>query len=767
MGGLYQYLGLSIGVIQHVQNGKDKKAAYTADITYGTNNEFGFDYLRDNMTTDKENRVQRGLHYAIVDEVDSILIDEARTPLIISAPAEESTNKYMQYSRLVDQLQENVHYNIDEKAKTALLSEDGIRKMEELLGVENIYTEAGFEEVHHIEQALKAKTVYKRDTDYVIQNNEVVIVDEFTGRLMAGRRFSQGLHQAIEAKEKVDIKRESKTMATITFQNYFRLFEKLAGMTGTAVTEAEEFGTIYNLDTMVIPTNRPIARKDLPDVVYKNTQGKYMAIANKAKELNRAGQPILIGTVSVEKSEMLSKMLALQGVKHNVLNAKHHEREAEIVANAGKKSAVTIATNMAGRGTDIKLTDEVLELGGLYVIGTERHESRRIDNQLRGRSGRQGDAGTSQFYISMEDDIMRLFGSENLQSIMNKLGVPDDMPIENRIISRSIESAQKKVEGRNFDVRKHLVQYDDIMNTHRDIMYRQRNEILDHEDMKDSMIQTIEKEANDIVMFHADLSRKEKWNYEEMAETLSNLHRDSSHRLAKDELAIHKDSTNLVEVAQDYLRKEYKEKEVSIGDPELMRRVERAISLRVIDTLWMRHIDEMSKLREKVSLRGYGQRDPVIEYQNEAFTMFAELSREIQQQTVHTLFRVRVQQAEQQAQLIPVIAANKLSTNAAAIENTLTTNQIQKIAGVLPQNPTHTTSTQPQKGNVTVVNADTPTPGLDPELQKLMGQEATPAQTSTGGAPIGSTGERHHEKIGRNDPCPCGSGKKYKKCCGA
>lgn len=775
MGGLYQYLGLTIGVIQHAQNGKDKKAAYTADITYGTNNEFGFDYLRDNMTTDKENRVQRGLHYAIVDEVDSILIDEARTPLIISAPAEESTNKYMQYSRLVDQLQENVHYNIDEKAKTALLSEEGIKKMEELLGVENIYTEAGFEEVHHIEQALKAKTVYKRDTDYVIQNNEVVIVDEFTGRLMAGRRFSQGLHQAIEAKEKVDIKRESKTMATITFQNYFRLFEKLAGMTGTAVTEAEEFGTIYNLDTMVIPTNRPIARQDLPDVVYKNTHGKYMAIAKKAKELNQKGQPVLIGTVSVEKSEMLSKMLTLQGVKHNVLNAKHHEREAEIVANAGKKGAVTIATNMAGRGTDIKLSDEVLTLGGLYVIGTERHESRRIDNQLRGRSGRQGDDGTSQFYISMEDDIMRLFGSENLQGIMEKLGVPDDMPIENRIISRSIESAQKKVEGRNFDVRKHLVQYDDIMNTHRDIIYRQRNEILDHEDMKDSMIQTIEKEANDIVMFHSDLSRKEKWDYEEMAETLTNLHRDSSHSISKEELAVYKDSTDLVKIAQQYLRKEYKEKEISIGDPELMRRVERAISLRVIDTLWMRHIDEMSKLREKVSLRGYGQRDPVIEYQNEAFAMFAELSREIQQQTVHTLFRVRVQQAEQQAQLMPVVAANKLSTNAEAIENTLTTNQIQKIAGI-PQKsdefatasgPISTTpaSPQPKKENVTVVNADEPTPGLDPELQKLMGQEPTQIQTSTGGAPIGSTGERHTQKIGRNDPCPCGSGKKYKKCC--
>jgi preprotein translocase subunit SecA len=790
MGGLYNFLGLTVATIAHGQNPQEKGAAYNADITYGTNNEYGFDYLRDNMATQKENRVQRPLHYAIVDEVDSILIDEARTPLIISAPAEESTDKYMKYSSLIGQLVENTHYNIDEKAKTAVLSEDGIKKMEELMGVENIYTEKGFEEVHHIEQALKALTVFKRDTDYVIQEGQIVIVDEFTGRLMPGRRYSQGLHQAIEAKEKVEIKRESKTLATITFQNYFRLFEKLAGMTGTAATEAEEFGTIYNLDTVIIPTHRPIARDDMADTVYKNTQGKYMAIATKAKEINDKGQPVLIGTVSVEKSEMLSKMLTLQGIKHKVLNAKHHQSEAEIVSNAGKKNAVTIATNMAGRGTDIKLTEEVLELGGLYVIGTERHESRRIDNQLRGRSGRQGDAGASQFYISMEDDIMRLFGSENIQGIMDKLGVPDDMPIENRIISRSIESAQKKVEGRNFDIRKHLVDYDDVMNTHREIMYTRRNEILDHDDMRDPTIALIDKEANDIVMFHADLQRKEKWDYKEMSETLTNLHRDSNHNITEAQLSGYEKSDDLVKVSQDYLRMEYDEKEASIGNPELMRKVERGVSLRVIDTLWMRHIDEMSKLREKVSLRGYGQRDPLIEYKNEAFEMFNELSREIQQQSVSTLFKVRVRQAEQHSHVAPVIGQANLKTNAEAIENTLTQSQLNKIARspenqpAKPQAPgqfatahgsvqTKPAPAKPSKKGVTVISADDPTPGLDPELQKLMTGEVPQAEASVGQAGAVQTtqatdsGPRHVEKVGRNEPCPCGSGKKYKKCHGA
>ncbi|MFA6528721.1 MAG: preprotein translocase subunit SecA, partial [Candidatus Gracilibacteria bacterium] len=472
MGGLYKFLGLTVGVIEHGQSHQDKQAAYNCDITYGTNNEFGFDYLRDNMVRTLNQCVQRELNYSIVDEVDSILIDEARTPLIISAPAEESTSKYMKYAGLISALEENKHYTIDEKIKTAILSEDGIKKMEELLGMENIYTEGGFQEVNHIEQALKAHTVYKKDVDYMVKDGEVIIVDSFTGRLMPGRRYSAGLHQAIEAKERVEVKRESKTMATITFQNYFRMYKKLAGMTGTALTEAEEFAAIYNLNTISIPTNKPVKRLDRPDAIYKNHKGKYMAIAEKTKELHQKGQPVLIGTVSIEKSELLSGLLKAQGIKHEVLNAKQHEKEAEIVSKAGQKGSVTIATNMAGRGTDIKLGEGIGDLGGLYIMGTERHESRRIDNQLRGRAGRQGDNGETQFYISMEDDLMRLFGADSIKKMMEFLRVPDDMMIENKRISKSIENAQKSVEGRHFDIRKHLVDYDDIMNKHREIMYR-------------------------------------------------------------------------------------------------------------------------------------------------------------------------------------------------------------------------------------------------------------------------------------------------------
>ncbi|KKR24823.1 MAG: protein translocase subunit preprotein translocase subunit SecA [Candidatus Peregrinibacteria bacterium GW2011_GWE2_39_6] len=516
MSGLFNKLGLSIGVIAYGQSPAEKKAAYDADVTYGTNNEFGFDYLRDNMARQAQHRVQRKLNYAIVDEVDSILIDEARTPLIISAPAEESTSKYQKYAQLVGQLQENTHYNIDEKAKTAVLSEEGIAKMEQLLGVENIYTEAGFEEVHHIEQALKALTVYKLDVDYMVKDGEVIIVDEFTGRLMEGRRYSQGLHQAIEAKEGVEIKRESKTLATITFQNYFRLFEKLAGMTGTAITEAEEFASIYGLETLIIPTHKSVVRQDLADGIYKNTKGKIMSIVTKVKELHEKGQPVLIGTISVEKSELLSKLLSVQGIKHNVLNAKYHEREAEIIAQAGQKGAVTIATNMAGRGTDIKLGEGVVEVGGLYVIGTERHESRRIDNQLRGRSGRQGDPGASQFYVSMEDDLMRLFGSDRVRGVMERLGVPEDTPIESKFISRSIESAQKRVEGHHFDIRKHLVEYDNVMNRHREIMYRKRTDILEKEVITEHILEMLNDEANSIVMSHASLEDKDKWNYKDI-----------------------------------------------------------------------------------------------------------------------------------------------------------------------------------------------------------------------------------------------------------
>ncbi|MDP3975965.1 MAG: preprotein translocase subunit SecA, partial [bacterium] len=483
MGFLFRFLGLSVGVIAHGQSQQERKQAYAADITYGTNNEFGFDYLRDNMAIEPDARVQRALHYAIVDEVDSILIDEARTPLIISAPAEESTEKYQKYARLVTQLKLEEHYKVDEKAKAALLTDEGVKKMENLLGMQDIYTEAGATEVHHIEQALKAQTIFRKDVEYMVQDGEVVIIDEFTGRLMPGRRFSEGLHQAIEAKEGVDIRQESRTLATITFQNYFRLFKKLAGMTGTAMTEAEEFLSIYGLETVAIPTNVVVARKDLNDLVYKSAYGKFQAVTKKVKELQEKGQPVLVGTISVEKSELLSQMFQQAGVQHHVLNAKQHQQEAEIVANAGQKGAVTIATNMAGRGTDIKLGSGVRELDGLYILGTERHEARRIDNQLRGRSGRQGDPGASQFFVSMEDELMRLFGGDRMKSIMETLKVPEDMPIENGFISRSIESAQKKVEGHNFDIRKHLVQYDDVMNKHRMIIYRRRAEILENENI--------------------------------------------------------------------------------------------------------------------------------------------------------------------------------------------------------------------------------------------------------------------------------------------
>jgi preprotein translocase subunit SecA len=634
MGGLYRFLGLKVGVVKHGQSREDKRAAYQADITYGTNNEFGFDYLRDNMALRREEQVQRGLHYAIVDEVDSILIDEARTPLVISAPGEESTSKYASYSQLVTQLKENEHYVVDEKQRIASLTEDGIARMEKLLGVENIYTDKGFEEVHHIEQALRANAVYKKDVDYMVKNGEVVIVDEFTGRLMEGRRFGQGLHQAIEAKEGVDIKRESKTLATVTFQNYFRMFEKIAGMTGTALTEAEEFIEIYGLDVLPIPTNKTVAREDKSDSIYKNTLGKFNAIVERTKELHAKGQPVLIGTISVEKSEMLSKLLEKAGVPHQVLNAKHHEREAEIVAGAGQKGAVTIATNMAGRGTDIKLGAGVKELGGLCVMGSERHESRRIDNQLRGRSGRQGDPGLTQFYVAMDDDLMRIFGGSQMQSMMERLGLPDDMPIENKLISRSIESAQKKVEGRNFDIRKHLVQYDDVLNTHRDIVYTRRQKVIEKENLRADVLELLREEVLRLVTTHPG-------NPAEIVTQLNAIHKDHVNPLNPADLA-EMGQEALIDQLSSHMEAEYLEKENSLPEAGMMRQAERVIMLKIIDTHWMRHINELRELREAVSLMGYGQRNPLIEYKNQAFTAFEELSGRIDRNIVSSLFRVKI-----------------------------------------------------------------------------------------------------------------------------
>ncbi len=684
-GGLFRFLGLTVGISLHGQNPEEKRAAYNADITYGTNNEFGFDYLRDNMAQRKEDLTQRDLHYAIIDEVDSILIDEARTPLIISAPAEESTEKYMVYSRLVKSLEENTHYDIDEKQKVATLTEAGIKKMEELLGVENIYTEKGFDEVHHIEQALRAQAVYKNDVDYVIKDGEILIVDEFTGRLMPGRRYGQGLHQAIEAKEGVEIKRESKTLATITLQNYFRLFKKLGGMTGTAVTEEEEFISIYGLSVLEIPTNKDITRLDKPDAIYKNIKGKFLAIADKTKELHAKGQPVLIGTISVEKSETLSKLLSAKGIQHTVLNAKFHEKEAEIVAGAGQKNAVTIATNMAGRGTDIKLGEGVTELGGLCVIGSERHEARRIDNQLRGRAGRQGDPGTTQFYVSMDDDLMRIFGGSKMKSLMDKLGLPEDMPIENRMISGSIESAQKKVEGHNFDIRKHLVEYDDVMNKHREIIYRQRRKIIDSENLKNDVILLIENQVEKMVMRNVG-NEKETW------ENVMALHRDPVNPLAYETL-VGKSAEELTDILKLYLEAEYEEKEKNLPDPKLMRGAERSVMLRVIDRIWMEHIDELRYLREAVALSGYGQRDPLIEYKNQAFELFEEMVGKIDYETLATLMRVKINVQIVQPAPMPV-----MRTNEDKIEENLET--------------------------------------------------------------------KTREKVGPNDQCPCGSGKKYKKCHG-
>lgn len=658
MAGLYEFLGMSVGTILSGQEPSVKKEIYSRDIIYGTNNEFGFDYLRDNMSGKKERVVQRNLSYAIVDEVDSILIDEARTPLIISAPASADVEQYAKFAVLVKQLVENEDYNVDEKMKSTTLTEVGIDKMEKLLGMTNIYEEGGFQTVHYVEQALKAMSLFKKDVDYVVKDGEVMIVDEFTGRLMQGRRYSNGLHQAIEAKEKVKVKRESKTLATVTFQNYFRLFDKLAGMTGTAKTEEEEFYKIYGLEVVSIPTHRPIQRKDKPDVIYKSYAGKLKAIAKDVKEISKDGQPVLIGTVSVEKSEMLSKLLKVHGVKHNVLNAKQHEREADIVANAGQKGSVTIATNMAGRGTDIKLGAEVKDKG-LYVIGTERHESRRIDNQLRGRSGRQGDPGVSQFYISMEDDLMRIFGGDRMKKIMESMNVPEDMPVESRIISKSIESAQKRVEGRNFDMRKHIVEYDDVMNYHREIVYSKRRDILFGEDLSQETLDRFRGEAERIVMNHR---LPDGYDFAEISEVVKAIHdngsvnelkilkvaeliedngsvEDSSKSVkASEMLSI---SNKLIEFIGDYLVSAYKDIESRMVDTSILRDIEREVALSIIDRLWMEHIEDMQHLRQNVALQSYGQKNPLLVYKDEAYRRFQVLLGNIDSNIVNTMFKIK------------------------------------------------------------------------------------------------------------------------------
>ena len=691
MGQIYRFLGLSVGLIAHGLDFADRKAAYAADITYGTNNEFGFDYLRDNMVIYAEQMVQRPLHYAIVDEVDSILIDEARTPLIISGPGEKSTDLYYVLAKVVPKLREGEVFTIDEKLHTVAPTEAGIAKAERALNVKNLYENENMELSHHFNQALRAHALMHRDKDYVVKDGEVIIVDEFTGRLMFGRRYSDGLHQAIEAKEGVKIERESQTLATITFQNYFRMYKKLAGMTGTAKTEEQEFRKIYALDVVVIPTHRSMVRTDFPDVIYKTKRAKYKAAVNEIAELNAKGQPVLVGTTSIAQSEALSDMLKRQGVVHNVLNAKFHEMEAQIISQAGQPGAVTIATNMAGRGTDIVLGEGVPALGGLHIIGTERHESRRIDNQLRGRSGRQGDPGSSRFYLSLEDDLMRLFGADNISSLMDKLGMEEDEPIEHALISRSIEQAQKKVEAHHFNTRKHVLEYDDVMNQQREVIYGQRRQILHGENLRENIFFMIGKLADrGLQLFADEKSHPEDWDFDALIEYAEDLFAAEGD-LKKAELE-QMNREELREELIDAANENYDRRELLFG-AENMRDLEKVVMLKVVDAKWMEHLDAMDMLRQGIGLRAYGQKDPLIEYKIEAFDMFGQMIENIQEDIVRYIYRVNI-----------------------------------------------VTQVEDRLAQATAVHGDE-------ELPK---------------EPL-----RNKDAVGRNDACPCGSGKKYKKCCGA
>ncbi|HPO21446.1 MAG TPA: preprotein translocase subunit SecA [Smithellaceae bacterium] len=697
MSPIYSFLGLTVGVIVHGMDDDERRKAYGADITYGTNNEFGFDYLRDNMKFSLEEYVQREFNYAIVDEVDSILIDEARTPLIISGASEESTDKYYKINQIIPRLRKDADYTIEEKSKTVVLTEEGVSHVEKLLNVQNLYEPRNIEIVHHVNQALRAHTLFKRDVDYLVKDGQVIIVDEFTGRVMPGRRYSDGLHQALEAKEKVKIEKENQTLASITFQNYFRMYKKLAGMTGTADTEAAEFKKIYNLDVVVIPTNMPMIRQDHNDLIYKTEQEKIKAVIEEVKALNKAKRPVLIGTISIEKSEMLSKYLTRAGVKHHVLNAKNHEKEAEIVAGAGQPGQVTISTNMAGRGTDIKLGENVADLGGLHILGTERHESRRIDNQLRGRSGRQGDNGSSRFYLSLEDDLLRVFGAERISSVMETVGLEEGQPIEHKYISRAIENAQKRVEGQNFDIRKHLLDYDDVMNNQRKVIYEQRKKVLRGQDLWVDVEAMVEEITGDLLSeFVGEKNHPQDWNLKALEDAVFQQFKLRPNIAnAKDLTSVDAIRSLIVENVRQYLRG--KEKEFG---PDLMTYLMKVIMLQAIDTHWKEHLLSMDHLREGIGLRGYGQKDPVREYQREGYAMFMEMIGRIKMDTLEKLCLVRIQREEEVEEI----------------------RQKQKQDYILSRG------------------------------------EDTPAH---------QTVKRETEKIGRNDPCPCGSGKKYKKCCGA
>ncbi len=697
MSPIYRFLGLTVGVIVHGMDDDERRRAYGADITYGTNNEFGFDYLRDNMKFNLEDYVQREFNFAIVDEVDSILIDEARTPLIISGPSDESTDKYAKINQIIPHLKKDADYTVDEKSKTVVMTEEGVASVEKYLNVQNLYEPRNIEIVHHVNQALRAHTLFRRDVDYLVQDGQVVIVDEFTGRVMPGRRYSDGLHQALEAKEKVKIERENQTLASITFQNYFRMYKKLAGMTGTADTEAAEFKKIYNLDVVVMPTNMPMIRQDNNDLIYKTELEKIKAVIEEVKALNKARRPVLIGTISIEKSELLGKHLTRAGVKHRVLNAKQHDKEAEIIAQAGQPGMVTISTNMAGRGTDIKLGENVANLGGLHILGTERHESRRIDNQLRGRSGRQGDNGSSRFYLSLEDDLLRIFGAERISSIMDTIGIEEDQPIEHKFISRAIENAQKRVEGQNFDIRKHLLDYDDVMNNQRKVVYEQRKKVLRGDNLWADVEEMVEEITGELVdEFTGDKKQPDDWNLKGLSDALFKQFNVRLNIANTKELQNTDDIRNfIIEKVQHFLR----EKEREFGQ-ELTAYLMKVIMLQAIDTHWKEHLLNMDHLREGIGLRGYGQKDPVREYQREGYAMFMEMIGRIKMDTLEKLCLVRIQKEEEVEQI----------------------RQKQKQDYVLSR-------------------------GED--------------------TPVNKTLKRESAKVGRNDACPCGSGKKYKKCCGA
>ena len=717
-----------------------RQEAYAADITYGTNNEFGFDYLKDNMVFSLKDKAQRGHHFAIVDEVDSILIDEARTPLIISRPAQEPTKKYYEFAALMEKLSSSTDYVIDEKQKTANLTEHGIVKVEKMLGIDNLY-EKDFSTLHHIEQALKARALFQKDRDYVVKDGEVIIVDEFTGRLMPGRRYSEGLHQAIEAREGVEIQQESQTLATISFQNYFRMYKKLAGMTGTAATEAEEFHKIYKLEVLVIPTHMLMVRNDLPDLIYKTQKAKYTAVAHLVEELHKKGQPVLVGTTSIEKNEFLSELLKRKGISHALLNAKNHEKEAEIISYAGEKGAVTVATNMAGRGGDIKMGQDVTKLGGLCVLGTERHESRRIDNQLRGRSGRQGDPGSSRFFVSLEDDLMRIFGGEQVARLMDFLKIPEESPIEHGMVSKALESAQKKVEGHNFDIRKHTVEYDDVMNQQRQIIYGVRNKVLEAADdpqihgLKDDVLEKIDKAIETLVQVHTQEGLETGKIFEEFA-AIINFDPASQSKLQK-----HLEEAGSLEEINDFIIKvahdAYEQREKEVGE-EVARQMEIFVYLTTIDNLWIEHLDTMDDLRVGIGLRSFGQRDPLIEYKKEAFELFSKLIATIDYEIVHRIYKVAVQR-QPLASSQPIQVEEKYPVIETGIKEEAA--EIKEVAQGKPLSK--------------VLEAEGETTKVTVERDGVVSQQI-----------YGSGGQlnKAHGKIGRNDPCYCGSGKKYKKC---